>query len=294
MKRIAFTLTVTLIAGIFAYTVIAQPPPGRGERGDGERRGPGGPPNPILEALDTNHDREISAAEIEQAAVALKRLDKNEDGKLTPDELRPDFGGRGPGPGGPPGRGPRPDRGGDRAAGDRGGEDRLNPEAMIARILTFDKNKDGKVSAEEVPERMQGIIKRGDKNDDGSVDREELAALARQFGASDRNSRGDRGPEGGRGEGRRPDDRGRGGPDGPPDGPRGRGGPPSPEQFVEHALSFDADDDGKLDKKELAAFAEEMLRRRGGPGGRPGGRDDGDRERDRGGDRPDRPQRPEE
>ena len=63
---------------------------------------------------------------------------------------------------------------------------------------------------------------------------------------------------------------------GPPGGPGGeRRGPPSPEQFVERAMSFDADGDGKLDRNELMKFGQEMAARRmrGGPGGPPGGPD---------------------
>ena len=61
---------------------------------------------------------------------------------------------------------------------------------------------------------------------------------------------------------------GRGSPEG--GGPGGqRRGPPSPERFVEHAMEFDADGDGKLDRSELTKFAEQMqtMRMRGGPGG---------------------------
>lgn len=60
----------------------------------------------------------------------------------------------------------------------------------------------------------------------------------------------------------------------PPEGGPGgeRRGPPSPERMVEHAMKFDADGDGKLDRGELTKFAEELhaMRQRGGPGG-PGG-----------------------
>lgn len=74
-----------------------------------------------------------------------------------------------------------------------------------------------------------------------------------------------------------------GGPPGGPGGPGGEGpggerrGPPSPEQFVERAMSFDADGDGKLDRSELTKFAEEMraMRMRGGPGGGEGSRGGG-------------------
>jgi Ca2+-binding EF-hand superfamily protein len=76
--------------------------------GQGERRGPGGPPmDPLLRAMDTNQDGALSAAEIAGAGAALKTLDKNGDGMLSGEELRPAMGmgmrgGRGPGGGGAP------------------------------------------------------------------------------------------------------------------------------------------------------------------------------------------------
>ncbi len=80
---------------------------------DGDRRGPGGPggprpPMPLMVALDLNHDGVIDAEEIAKASESLKKLDKNGDGKLTQDELRPPRpeGRGGPGgPGGPRGEG---------------------------------------------------------------------------------------------------------------------------------------------------------------------------------------------
>ena len=45
--------------------------------------------HPVLAALDTDHDGEISAWEIEHAAAALKKLDRNHDGSLAADELIP-------------------------------------------------------------------------------------------------------------------------------------------------------------------------------------------------------------
>ena len=67
------------------------------------RRGPGGfrPGGagflrriPLMNALDTDQDGEISAREIENTVAALKGLDKDKDGELSADELRPSFGGR--------------------------------------------------------------------------------------------------------------------------------------------------------------------------------------------------------
>jgi hypothetical protein len=46
--------------------------------------------SPVLAALDTDHDSEISAVEIQNAAAALRRLDLNGDGKLLPVEIAPD------------------------------------------------------------------------------------------------------------------------------------------------------------------------------------------------------------
>lgn len=45
--------------------------------------------NPIIVALDLNRDGSIDAEEIAKAAESLKKLDKNGDGKITPDEYRP-------------------------------------------------------------------------------------------------------------------------------------------------------------------------------------------------------------
>lgn len=74
------------------------PPPepeGRGGRGDGR----GGEMNfirfdPILAAVDTNGDGVISAGELKNSADAIRKLDKDGDGKVTREEAMPQ---RGPG-----------------------------------------------------------------------------------------------------------------------------------------------------------------------------------------------------
>jgi hypothetical protein len=45
--------------------------------------------HPVLAALDADHDGDISAWEIEHAAVSLKKLDRNHDGYLAADEVIP-------------------------------------------------------------------------------------------------------------------------------------------------------------------------------------------------------------
>ena len=46
------------------------------------------PQNRIIAVLDANHDGVVDETEINNATVALKKLDKNGDGKLTGMELR--------------------------------------------------------------------------------------------------------------------------------------------------------------------------------------------------------------
>ena len=44
--------------------------------------------------------------------------------------------------------------------------------------MVYDKNKTGKVSKDDLPERMQHLVAQGDLNGDGYLDREELEKLA--------------------------------------------------------------------------------------------------------------------
>lgn len=135
---------------------------GQDDHGDrGERRGPEGGMMkfmPILAALDSNGDGVISAEEINNASVSLKKLDKNNDGQLTEDEIRP-MGGRG-------------------GRGGFGG----SPEEMVKRLMEFDKNGDGKLSKDELPERMQEMMERIDTNHDGFLTPDEIKVMPRPSG----------------------------------------------------------------------------------------------------------------
>ena len=169
---------VLLLAVTLSLAATAQD-----RRPEGGRGRDGGPPrmNPMFAALDANGDGTIDAAELANASVALKKLDRNGDGKLTDDEVRPAFGGRG-GPGGP---------GGGQGAG--------NADEVVARMLQFDKNADGKLAKDELPERMVAMMERGDANKDGFLTRDELVALAQaqmQRGATGGDRDGGR-PKGG-------------------------------------------------------------------------------------------------
>ena len=47
--------------------------------------------------------------------------------------------------------------------------------------MSFDENKDGKLSRKEMPERMQRMLDRGDANKDGALDRDELKKMFESF-----------------------------------------------------------------------------------------------------------------
>lgn len=113
MKNKLIVAALALASG--ALFVTAQNPPNAPE---GAPRGPRMFGGPLMDALDANKDGELDATEISNATAALKKLDKDGDGKLSAEELRPvrPGGGRGPGgPGAPDGR--RGGQGGGRPPG---------------------------------------------------------------------------------------------------------------------------------------------------------------------------------
>lgn len=100
MKDNAQLLVGLLAFGLSAGLTTAQEP------GAGRRGGPPGavprPTSPLIAVLDANQNGILDPDEIAGASAALKKLDKDSDGKLSGDEFRPPgFGGPGPGaPGG--------------------------------------------------------------------------------------------------------------------------------------------------------------------------------------------------
>ena len=101
MKVSRLVWMTVLAVGLGATAIFAQDDGGPPPLSGGEGGPPGGrhhrpPPSPLVEALDVNHDGVIDSNEIANASAELLTLDKNHDGKLTPDEYLP------PRPNGPP------------------------------------------------------------------------------------------------------------------------------------------------------------------------------------------------
>jgi Ca2+-binding EF-hand superfamily protein len=175
-----------LLAGLSTFALVAQQPAPAEERPERPQRrevgpgGPGGPggrvvqfqrANPLMQALDTDKNGELSAAEIAAAPAALKTLDQNGDGKLSGDEVRP----------------PQPE-------GQRSGPRANDNTEAVTRLMANDKNGDGKLSVDEMPERMKRIVARADVDKDGFATKEEIAQALNEPGGN----RGPGGPEGDR------------------------------------------------------------------------------------------------
>jgi len=141
--------------------------------GAGGAGGPGGDPEERFKQMDKDADGKISAEEFpagpEAFARISKRLDKDGDGALSMEELAAmrgrGRGGEGGGRGGEEGK-----RGG--KGGGKGGW-----------VTRFDKDGDGKVSADEFPrgkEAFAKILEKADKDGDGLISTEEMEAVQGQ------------------------------------------------------------------------------------------------------------------
>ena len=171
MKRrwpIVGTVCGILVVGIVGVA-MSQPPEGR----DGPPRRPenGGdhhhpPHDQLREALDADHDHQLSAEEIKNATAAIFSLDTNNDGMLTDDEFRPPMPpggpeGRGPEGRGPEGRGPEgrgPEGRGPEGRGAPGGPP--SPERLVERAMTFDTDGDGKLDKNELTKFAEEMMNR--------------------------------------------------------------------------------------------------------------------------------------
>ena len=135
------TKTIHLTLALLTCTIAtAQQPDGHKDR-----RPP--PIPPLLALFDTDRDGTLSAEEIQDAAEALGKLDRNNDGEITREEMRP--------PAPPEGKPPHGHR----------------PPPPIIAALDADKNET--ISAEEL-EGAPESLKQLDKNEDGELSPEEI------------------------------------------------------------------------------------------------------------------------
>src|SRR5262249_6206344 len=200
---------------------VAQPPP-RKDGGPGGKKGFGpdgkqGPPSKLVRTVD-----DMRLSESQRATVIAAVRDYEDDGRrlaglaganlllklkdiVTPDEftkLR------------------------EAAERSRGGPERLSTDSVVEHLMSFDKKGAGKISKEDLPERMQDLFAKGDTNKDGYLDKDEIKKLAAEMAKEQSTSTRFAGP---------------GGP-----GPRGRG---SNDRGISPASIVRAVDDRKLTGK---------------------------------------------
>ena len=189
--------------------------------------------------------------------------------------------------------GAQPPSGGKRDGGGKGGGGKggnvPTVEELVGRLMAFDKNKDGKLTKEELgDDRLARVFDKADANKDGQLTKEELQAFFKDQLANGAGQGGGRGGPGGPGGpgGEEP----RGGPGGPggfgggPGGGRGGfgggfGGPPKPGQvmpdFLQQILGLSAARRWNVGRCRMRRRGHAAARVRarvvlGGPGG-PGG-----------------------
>jgi EF hand len=182
------TMMAMLALGASALAVNAQdaggpppddqrPPPQDGNGGSPGMNGHRPPPSPLFLALDVNRDGVLESNEIANASNELLTLDKNGDGKLTQDELRP----------------PRPPRMDSSADGNTnspphwdgpGGHDANGHRPLPPLMQALDVNHDGVLDADEIA-NAPAALKTLDKNGDGKLTQDELRPPRPQDGGSD-------------------------------------------------------------------------------------------------------------
>ncbi len=131
--------------------------------------------------------------------------------------------------------------------------------AYVQRMMSLDRNNDGRLSAEELPGKLADLISKHDRNKDKVLTPSELSQMESEAKAARDNRpaaetsarRG--GPAGRRGRAGR--------------GPRAganaqRGSPLDAAQILKFALTFDNDGDGGLNAQELQIYADALAIRR--------------------------------
>ena len=135
---------------------------------------------PLMRALDADHDGSLSVSEIENASKALAKLDKDGNGILSPEELRPDFSEMA------------------REGMARLGQDGAPTKEMMARMFEMrDADKDGKLTGDEIPDRMKGNLARVDEDGDGAIQKSELEKAMARLGDRAGQQRGAKGDKDG-------------------------------------------------------------------------------------------------
>ena len=146
------------------------------------RRGQQGQSNSQLKSffkrMDQNQDGVLSPDEVpERMQQRLKRIDLDQSGTVTLKELSAAFQSRSQGQNGMA-RGMRGRGFGDMKNSGKKGSNDLTPEETVQFMLKrMDKDGNGEITADEVPERMKNNFGKLDKNGNDVLDKNEIVAM---------------------------------------------------------------------------------------------------------------------
>jgi len=116
---------------------------------------PAGTANAMFAAIDADGDGIISKVELKKAIVALKKLDADNDGNITLAECGADAAGP--------------------AAAVAGNNQATQ---WIDQVMIRDRNKDGKLTPNELNDNEKQMLQNADLNNDRAIDRQELLGFA--------------------------------------------------------------------------------------------------------------------
>jgi hypothetical protein len=132
------------------------------------------PSNPIFDAIDADGDGTLTTRELRKAIVALKRFDVDKDGKITRAETLNNQAAI-PTTNVPTGAGGT-SRFGNPAGGFSG-----DPRPGAPNMLQYDKNGDGRLTADELPTKLRGMLRGADQNGNGQLDPAEVLSFQQRM-----------------------------------------------------------------------------------------------------------------
>ena len=140
-----------------------------GSRTDAMKRASGTPPRDgyftqMIGRLDANNDGKIDRRELEKAPAMARFLDRDKDGEISARELTAAR---------------------QRADGMAADRDRVSPETRgqtddVDKLFRrIDRNKDGKLTGDEIPRQMHNTLKGADTNNDKAISKQEVQQAMR-------------------------------------------------------------------------------------------------------------------
>lgn len=132
--------------------------------------------NALLAAMDTDHDGVVTKIELTKAMAALRKAQARKDkstGNITFDKPA-DANAADPAVAG----GADQTQGGAGAGGPGAGRG----NEMVARFMQYDRNRDGRLTPDEVPTQARAMLQGADLDGDGAISPAELQALSARMG----------------------------------------------------------------------------------------------------------------